>query len=76
MKSQWLIQNQTAVAQMKHRLTEFELSGAYAELPLREIIALLNGSENEIRRMDAELEQVTAVLNKLQQPSAEPKKGA
>ena len=76
MKSQWLIQNQKAVAQMKHRLTEFELSGAYTELPLREIIALLNGSENELRRMDAELEQVTATLIKLQQPQVPPKKGA
>ena len=75
MKSQWLVQNARAVEQMNHRLTEFELQGAYSEIPLREIIALFNGSLNELRRIDAELEQVAATLNKIQQPQVAPKKG-
>jgi len=66
MKSQWLVQNAKVVEQMNHRLTEFELQGAYSEIPLREIIALFNGSLNELRRIDAELEQVAATLNKIQ----------
>jgi len=55
MKSHWLIQNQVMIEQMRHRLTEYELMGAYDEIPLREIIGIINGAENEIRRMNSEL---------------------
>ena len=67
MKSHWLIQNQAKLSNLRHKLEEFELMGSYTDIPLREIILMLNGAENELRRMDAELTQVGILLKEVQQ---------
>lgn len=67
MKSHWLVQNQAKLANLRHKLAELELLGSYADVPLREIVLMLNGAENELRRMDAELTQVSNILKQVQE---------
>jgi hypothetical protein len=55
------------LANLRHKLEEFELMGSYTDIPLREIVSMLNGAENELRRMDAELTQVGITLKEIQQ---------
>jgi len=47
--------------------------GSYTEIPLREIVFMLNGAENELRRMDAELTQVGHVLREIQEKNKKDK---
>jgi len=72
MKSHWLVQNQAKLANLRHKLVELELMGSYVEVPLREIILMLNGAENEIRRMDAELIQLGNMIKKTEENKKKP----
>lgn len=58
MQNQWLSANLAGIARIRRLLTEWEYVPIFQDYPIRTIQGLFNGFENEVNRLQEQLDQL------------------